>query len=69
MNTCHNYSKTWRHEFNSKSGVVTFGQTKPIQCKSIKENEWALGDDTVGELYEYKNLSCPEKLLWLICLQ
>ena len=57
MNKCHNYSKTWRYEFNhSKSGVVTFGETKPIHCKSMKEREWALGDDTVEELYEYKNL-------------
>ena len=31
-------------------------QTKPIHCKSMKEREWALGDDTVEELYEYKNL-------------
>ena len=57
MNKCHNYSKTWRYEFNhSKSGVVTFGETKPIHCKSMKERELALGDDTVEELYEYKNL-------------
>ena len=57
MNKCHNYSKTWICEFNnSKSGVVTFGETKPIHCKSMKEREWALGDDTVKELYEYKNL-------------
>ena len=41
---------------NSKSGVVTFGETIPIHCKSMKEREWALGDDTVEELYEYKNL-------------
>ena len=33
MNKCHNYSKKWRYEFNhSKSGVVTFGETKPIHC-------------------------------------
>ena len=58
MNKCHNYSKTWRYEFNhSKSGVVTFGETEPIHCKSMKEREWALGDDTVEELYEYKSLS------------
>ena len=58
MNKCHNYSKTWRYEFNhSKSGVVTFGETKSVHCKSMKEREWALGDDTVDELYEYKNLS------------
>ena len=25
-------------------------------CKSMKEREWTLGDDTVEELYEYKNL-------------
>ena len=57
MNKCHNYSKKWRYEFNhSKSGVVTFGETKPIHCKSMKEREWTLGDDTVEELYEYKNL-------------
>ena len=57
MNKCHNYSKTWRYEFNHfKSGVVTFGETKPIHCNSMKEREWALGDDTVEELYEYKNL-------------
>ena len=57
MNKCHNYSKTWRYEFDhSKSGVVTFGESKPIHCKSMKEREWALVDDTVEELYEYKNL-------------
>ena len=57
MNKCHNYSKKWRYELNhSRSGVVTFGETKPIHCKSMKEHEWALGDDTVEELYEYKNL-------------
>ena len=57
MNKCHNYSKKWRYEFNhSKSGVVTFGETKPTHCKSMKEREWALSDDMVKELYEYKNL-------------
>ena len=57
MNKCQNYSKKWRYEFNhSESGVVTLGETEPIHCKSMKECEWALGDDTVEELYEYKNL-------------
>ena len=57
MNKYHNYSKNWRYEFNhSKSGVITFSETKPIHCKSMKEREWALGDDTVEELYEYKNV-------------
>ena len=56
-NKCINYSKTWRYEFNhSKSGVVTFGEIKPTYCKSMQEREWTLGDDMVGELYEYKNL-------------
>ena len=54
---CNNYSKKWRYEFNhSKSGVVTFGETKPTHCKSMKDHEWALGDDMVEELYEYKSL-------------
>ena len=40
MNKCHNCSETWRYEFNhSKSDVVTFGETKPIHCKSMKERE------------------------------
>ena len=57
MNKSHNYSKTWRYEFyHSKSGVVTFGESKPLNCKSMKARECALGDDTVEELYEYKNL-------------
>ena len=42
MNECHNYSKTWIYEFNHfKSGVVTFGETKPIHCKSMKKRGWA----------------------------
>ena len=57
MNKCHNYSKRWRYELNhSKSGVVTFGETKPIDCKSMKERKWTLSDDMVEELNEYKNL-------------
>ena len=45
MNKCHNYSKAWRYEFNHSK-----------HCKSMKEREWALRDDSVEELYEYKNL-------------
>ena len=42
MHKCYNCSKTWIYEFNhSKSGVVTFGETKPIHCKLMKEREWA----------------------------
>ena len=57
MNKYHNYSRMCRYEFNhSKSGVVTFGENKPLHCKSMKERQWALGDNTVEELYEYANL-------------
>ena len=56
MNKYHNYSKTWRYEFNHSKSDVTVGKRKPLHCKSMKEREWALSDDTVEELYEYKNL-------------
>ena len=36
--------------------MVTFGETTPIHCKSMKEREWPLGVDTIEELYKYKNL-------------
>ena len=57
MNICHAYVKTWRHEFNhTKSGVVTFGETKPIHSQLMREREWMLGESVVDELFEYKNL-------------
>ena len=31
-----------------------------------KKREWVLGDDTIEELYENRNLWCAEKLLWHI---
>ena len=65
MGMCYKYSTKWRYEFNhtniakhryefnhTKSGVVTYGETKPVHFKEMKEREWILGD----ELYEYKNL-------------
>ena len=36
--------------------VVTFGETKPIHSRLMKEREWTLGDTKVDELYEYKSL-------------
>ena len=58
MNICHTYGIKWRYEFNhTKSGVVIFGATKPSHSKSMEECEWMLGDATVNELYEYKNLA------------
>ena len=57
MNICHEYSLTWRYEFNhSKSGIVTFGEAKAVHHASMNEREWRLGDDIVQVLYEYKNL-------------
>ena len=57
MGMCYKYSTKWRYEFNhTKSGVVTYGETKPVHFEEIKEREWILGDVTVDELYEYKNL-------------
>ena len=57
LNICHQYSVTWRYEFNhTKSRVVTFGETKPIHSRLMKEREWTLGDTKVDEPYEYKNL-------------
>ena len=57
LNICHQYSVTWRYEFNhTKSGVVTFGKTKPIHSRLMKERDWTLGDTKLDKLYEYKNL-------------
>ena len=57
MNICNRYGTKWRYDFNhSKSGVVTFGKTKPYHFVSLKNCEWLLDDTKVEELYEYKNL-------------
>ena len=41
---------------HSKSGVVTFGETKPQHFESLKDRKWFLGDTKVEVLYEYKKL-------------
>ena len=57
MNICNRYGIKQRYDFNhSKSGVVTFGETKPHHFESKKNREWLLGDTKLEELYEYKNL-------------
>ena len=56
MCICYKYGIKWRYEFNrSKSGIGTFGESKPQHFESIK-NRVLLGDTIVDELYEYKNL-------------
>ena len=57
MQMCYCYSLKWRYEFNnSKSGVVTFGESWVVHCNSMKGRQWILGGEIVTELYEYKNL-------------
>ena len=57
MNICHQYSVTWRYEFNHlKSGVVTFGEAKFVHSRLLTEREWLLSETTVNELCEYKDL-------------
>ena len=64
MNICHAYGKARRYEFNhTKSGVVTFGETKPIHSQLMREREWMLGESVVDELFEYKNLGVYLKKL------
>ena len=56
-NICNLYGIKWRYDFNnSKSGVVTFGETKRHHFESLKNREWLIGDNKVKELYECKNL-------------
>ena len=57
MTDCFRYSLQWRYEFNhTKSGVVTFSESKPLHLAAMQSRKWVLGDDNVDELYEYKNL-------------
>ena len=57
MERCYEYSINWRYDFNHmKSGVVTFGECKLAHHENMNEREWLLGDESVDELYEYKNL-------------
>ena len=44
MNICNSYSIKWRYDFDhSKSGTVTFGETKPQHFESLRNREWLLG--------------------------
>ena len=69
MGMCYKYSTKWLYEFNhTKSGVVTYGETKPVHFEEMKEREWISGDGTVDELYVDEPW-CPEELHWFIFLQ
>ena len=57
MTECSRYSLQWRYELiHTKSGVVTFGESKPLHLAAMQSRKWMLGNDIVDELYEYKNL-------------
>ena len=57
MNICFDYGVRLRYEFNnSKSGIVTFGETKAQHFISMNKRSWVLGSETVEEPYECKNL-------------
>ena len=57
MNIAYEYSLKWRYEFNNiKSGMVTYGESKPSHFANMQERSWTLCVENVDELYEYKNL-------------
>ena len=57
MSICYKYGIKWRYEFNhSKSGIVTFVESKPQHFESMKNRVWLLGYTIVGERYECKSL-------------
>ena len=48
MNICFDYGVRWRYEFNnSKSGIVTFGETKSQHFIFMNKCSWVLGSETV----------------------
>ena len=68
MDMCHQCSIKWRYEFNhTKCGVVTFDESKALHFQSISEREWKLGNDTVDEVCEYKNLGVLKNYVGSFC--
>ena len=62
------YSLQWRYEFNhTKSGVVTFGESKPLHLAAMQSRKWVIGDYNVDELY--KNLGILKKLRLFLFFQ
>ena len=39
-----------------KSSIVTFGEAKCVHCQSMNERDWVLRNDSIDDLYEYRNL-------------
>ena len=64
MSICYKYGIKWRYKFNdSKSGIVTFVESRPQYFESMKNRVWLFRDTIVDELYEYKNLGVL-KFMW-----
>ena len=56
MNMCYEYSVIQRYEFKHvKRGIVTFREAKRVHCQFMREHDSILGNDSIKELYEYKN--------------
>ena len=57
MHKCYCSSLKSRCKFtNSKSGLVTLGETKAVHYQSMKTRECILSGNTVDDLYEYESL-------------
>ena len=57
---CHHYSIKWWYEFSHiKTGVITFGE----HCEAMKEHSWILRNESVYEIYEYKNLGIVKNFI------
>ena len=68
MSICYKYGIKWRYEFNhSKSGIVTFGESKPQHFDFMNNRMWLLGDTIVDELYEYKNFGVLKNYIMWAC--
>ena len=56
MNICNCNGTKWRYDFNhSKSGIVSFNETKQQHLMSLKNRERLPGNTKVEKLYEYRN--------------
>ena len=59
---CYHYSIKWRFEFSHiKTGVATFRETKRVHCEAMKERSCILGNESIDQIYECKNLGSVKK--------